>query len=369
MAQDVTQLLKGFIEKLFGDHETAAQYVEDPSGTLAAQGITEHDLSGADVPGLVGEVCDELSLPADTRSALQSYSSGAPSGGYAAPPPPAHSSLPPVEQVMQNLNYAVSVVYKDDHSITEHITNIDQSTNTSLDIDGNVSGNISVDVDPTNVAATGDHSTAAGGDLNQASGDGSQIIDGDNYGQANTGDGAAQVFGENTGVVNTGINTGVQSGRDTTNAVVGDNNQTVQTGPGSSQEGPINFGDGANVADLSNATVSDSSISTGGNATNVSHSTLQGSGVSSGDHSPTSGSFSESYDSHNVDSHSVDSHNTTEDNYVYADHSNVQTEQGPGDAHQDVHEDHSFPVREPVSLASHADVQPPTGGDEELPTT
>jgi hypothetical protein len=351
MAEDVTQLLKGFVEKLFGDHNLAAQYVEDPHGTLAAQGITEHDLTGADVPGAVGEACRDLNLPSDTRTALQSYSSGSPSGGYAAPPPPAHSSLPPVEQVMQNLNYAVSVVYKDDHSITEHITNVDQSTNTNLDIDGNVSGSISVDNHQTNVAATGDHSTAAGGDLNQASGDHSQIIDGDNLGQANTGDGAVQVNGENEGVINTGVNTGVQSGHDTTNAIVGDHNQAVQEGPGSTHEGPINFGDGANVADLSHATVTDSSVATGGNAANVSHSDLFGSGVSAGDHSPTSGSFSTSTDSHNTDSHNVDSHDTstTEVNTVNADHSNVQTEQGPGDANADqhLHADHTFPHPEP----------------------
>jgi hypothetical protein len=370
MAADVTQLLTGFVERLFGDHNLATQYAEDPSGTLAAQGITEHDLTGADVPAAVGAACDNLNLPADTRSALQSYSSGAPSGGYAAPPPPAHSSLPPVEQVMQNLNYAVSVVYKDDHSITEHITNVDQSTNTNLDIDGNVNGPISVDNHSTNVAATGDHSTAAGGDLNQATGDHSQIIDGDNFGQANTGDGAAQVFGSNDGVINTGVNTGIQSGHDTTNAVVGDHNQTVQTGPGGGHEGPINFGDGANVADLSHATVTDSSIATGGNATNVSHSDLFGSGVSSGDHSPASGTVVQTSDSHNIDSHNTDSHDTTETNTVNADHSTVQTEQGPGDADQHVHsEQHGFEEPHRVLLEAHHEV--PDHGltpEDHLPT-
>jgi hypothetical protein len=368
MAEDVTQLLRSFVERLFGDHNVAAQYVEDPSGTLAAQGITEHDLSGVDVPGVVGDVCGEMDLPAGTRTALQSYSSGSPSGGYAAPPPPAHSSLPPVEQVMQNLNYAVSVVYQDDHSITEQITNIDQSTNTNLDIDGNVNGSIDVDVDPTNVAATGDHSTAARGDLNQATGAGSQIIDGDNFGQANTGDGAAQVFGSNEGVINTGLNTGVQSGHDTTNAIVGDDNQAVQTGPGSSQEGPINFGDGANVADLSHATLTDSSVATGGNSTNVSHSDLFGSGVSAGDGSPTSGSVTQTADSHNIDSHDIT--NTTEVNTVNADHSTVQTEQGPGDAEQQVHsEQHGFPHPEPhpVLLEAEAPDHGSLAADDHLP--
>jgi hypothetical protein len=338
MAEDVTQLLKSFVEKLFTDHDTAAQYAEDPQGTLAAQGISDHDLSQVDVPAVVGDVCGEMpNLPADTRTALQSYSSGSPSGGYAAPPPPVHSSAPPVEQVMQNLNYAVSVVYQDDHSITQEITNIDQSTNTNLDIDGNVSGTITVDNDPTNIAATGDHSVAAGGDVNQASGDGSQIIDGDNTGQANTGDGAVQVGGPNDGVINTGTNTGIQNTGTVDNAIVGDHNQAVQ-GDGS-HEGPINFGDGANVADLGHATLTDSSVAVGGDSSNISHSTLEGSGVATGGGSAT-GSYSS--DSHDT----TDSHNTTdshdETNTVNADHSNVQTEQGPGDANDEQSIHHGY---------------------------
>jgi hypothetical protein len=351
MPTDVTQMFKQFVEQLFGDHATAVQYVEDPQGTLAAQGITDHDLSGVDVPGVVGEVCGEMDLPAGTRTALQSYSSGSPSGGYAAPPPPAHSSAPPVEQVMQNLNYAVSVVYQDDHSIVEEITNIDNSTNTNTDISGNVSGDIDIDVDATNVNATGDNSQAAGHDLNDASGDGAQIINGDNFGQANTGDGAAQVFGDNTGVLNTGVNTGIQNTGIVDDAVVGDHNQTAQID--GSNEGPINFGDGANVADLSHATVTDSSIATGGNSTNVSDSVLEGSGVSSGDHSPTSGSYTSTSDSHDTDSHDVTTTATTEVNTVNADHSNVQTEQGPGDATADQHlHTDPYPVHE-VPLDPH----------------
>src|SRR5438132_293114 len=103
MAVDVVTLLKSMIEDILGDKHAAAQYASDPQGTLAAQGVTERDLSGVNMRQVVGDVCGSMDLPSDTRSALQSYSSGGGQSyrGYSAPSSSGHS----VDQVMQHLNY------------------------------------------------------------------------------------------------------------------------------------------------------------------------------------------------------------------------------------------------------------------------
>ncbi|TDV57305.1 hypothetical protein [Actinophytocola oryzae] len=243
MPINVGEEIQNFIRSLLTDRGFAAQYAEDPRGMLAAQGVTDHDLSGVDMPGAVGAVCGDPSVAPETRSALQSYT-----GGGAGP---AHSAANhSVEQVVQHLNYVTYQTYEGD----DYITNmIDQSVDNSVDVDvdGNVFGDVDVD------AVTGEQG---------------QIIDGDNFGQANTGDGAVQA-GDDASGVNTGVNTGINAGDDVENAVVGDGNETAQVS-GSADGSAFGFGDG-DVNNLPNADIDDSSVSFGGgDATNVSGNTV-----------------------------------------------------------------------------------------------
>jgi hypothetical protein len=239
MAINVADELQSFIHKLLTDRGFAGHYAEDPRGTLAAEGVTDHDLSSVDVPSAVREVCADPSVSPDARSALQSYTGG--SGGPAAG---AHG----VEQVVQHLNYVTYQTYEGD----DYITNlIDQSVDNSVNVGGNVFGDL---------------------DVNTVSGDGGQIIDGDNFGQANTGDGAV-LAGDDANGVNTGVNTGINAGGDVENAVVGNNNQTAQV-DGDANGSAFGFGDG-DVNNLPNADIDDSAVSFGdGDATNVSGNTL-----------------------------------------------------------------------------------------------
>jgi hypothetical protein len=241
MAINVAEELQGFIRSLLSDRGFAAQYAEDPRGMLAAQGVTDHDLSAVDVPGAVRDVCADPSVSPDTRSALQGYTGG--SSG------PAHSAgaAQNVESVVQHLNYVTYQTYEGD----DYITNlIDNSVDNSVDV--NVDGNVFGDVD-----------------VNAVTGEQGQIIDGDNFGQANTGDGAVQA-GDDASGVNTGVNTGINAGDDVENAVVGNNNESAQIS-GSADGSAFGFGDG-DVTNVSDNELDDgSAIAVGGNAsgTNV----------------------------------------------------------------------------------------------------
>ncbi|HYY09833.1 MAG TPA: hypothetical protein VE781_02790, partial [Kineosporiaceae bacterium] len=233
MSTDVVTLVKDFIVKLVSDHGTAEQFAQDPHGTLAAQGITEHDLSGVDVHQLVGQACQSPEVPDHARSALQDYAAHS----------SAHGGHQSVEHVVQELTQVTQITYKDDHSITETINDhhVDNSTDiTAGDDIGGGSGITTIDTGH-NATATGDHA---------------QAIDGDNYGQANTGDGAVQVGGPNSGVVNTGVNAGVQAGHDVGQGVVGDHNTTASVG--SADHGALNFGSGsATTSDISHSSLGD----------------------------------------------------------------------------------------------------------------
>lgn len=261
MAVDVAQAIKELIQRILGDRDTALQYAEDPEGTLAAQGITDGDLSGVDMFQLVGETCG--SVPGLQNYGPSYASSGGGGGGGATPPPPSATGHS-VEQVMQHLNYVTYVAYEGDETITNIIdqsTNIDQSQNVDVDVAGNLHGDITVDSHDTNVNATGEGAAAAAGgsavsgDGSAASQSGPAIVGDDNLvntginlGQQNTGDNAAQGIALGGDVVqNTGEFTGQQAG-DNANAAgsaFGDgaeatNLQNVTTGPG----GAINTGDG-----------------------------------------------------------------------------------------------------------------------------
>jgi hypothetical protein len=240
MAVNVGEKMQDFINSLLNDREFAHEYAGDPHGKLVAEGVTDYDLSSVDVPSAVREVCADPSVSPETRSALQSYSGG--SSG------PAHSAgtTQSVEQVVQHLNYVTYQTYEGDDYITNLIDN-------SVDVD--VTGNVFGDVD-----------------VNAVTGDQGQIIDGPNFGQANTGDGAV-LAGDDASGVNTGVNTGINAGDDVENAVVGNNNETAQIS-GSADGSAIGFGNG-DVNNLPNADIDDSAVSFGGGAaTNVSGNTV-----------------------------------------------------------------------------------------------
>lgn len=248
MAVDVSgklyQAVKDLIDNIFGDRDAALQFAEDPHGVLAAQGVSG-DFGELDLMQLVGECAADSNLPEGAKQSLQSYSGGAPAPAsypVKAPSGPAHTT----NDVVQQLQYVTYAAYEGDTTITETLINQDNSTNidnsVDVDIDGDVHGD--VDVDTTNVNAVGDGAIAAGDDVNAAIGDGSQVIDGDNYGQANTGDGA--VLAEDINApVNTGVNTGIIADGDVENAVVGDHNQVNQVGDDA--QGVV-FGDNSGFA-------------------------------------------------------------------------------------------------------------------------
>jgi hypothetical protein len=343
------QQVAEFIAQFVSNPGLALQFAQDPNGTLVAQGLDQVDLESVDMNEAMLQACQTPGFPPDAATAIQSYVSGGGGGGgggYTAPPPPAHGPAP-VEHVVQQLQYVNYVTHEGDTTIQQTI--VDQST--SVNVGDNFTGNIDFEVD--NAAATGPGSVAGGeGDVNAATGAGSQVIDDSTVGQnQNNSDGSVQVgednnapivLGPNSGVVNDGdidapvlvgstntgtindgtidgpvlsnsTNTGVVADGPVTDTVVGNENETANIdGPNS---GGIGFGDGA-VTSVSGSTVTDSSVGGGTNVSN--NSANDGSAISAG--------------SGNATGQSNDTTTTTnEENTVNATDSVVTTEQGPGD--------------------------------------
>jgi hypothetical protein len=338
MDVNVYEELKVFINQLLTNKTFAQQYAEDPHGKLAEQGITDGDLSQVDMYQLISECAAEQDLPYSTQQAMQTYSGGGPAPSHypmSPPPPGAHQSA---QEVVQHLNYVTYATYEGDEHITQQLINqenYDYSTNIDNSVDVDVDGDFHGDIETTNVNATGDGAVAAGRDVeNAATGEGSQIIDGDNYGQANTGDGAVQAGGDIDAPVNTGINTGIIADGDANNNVVGDHNQTANV-EGSADNSVLNFGDG-DVTNFGDAQFNNTAVSVGGgDANNVSDNTLyEGAAAAAG--GDATGEYENEY------------HH--EETYVDADHSNVGTEQGHGDLDQHAEVTEEEAEEEPANL-------------------
>jgi len=344
MAVDVAQAIQELIQRILGDRNTALQYSEDPGGTLAAQGITEGDMSDLDMFQVVSDTCG--SVPGLQNYGPSSGGGGASGGGPT--PPPASSPGHSVDQVMQHMNYVTYVAYEGDEVITTNIdnsTNIDQSQNTNVDLDveGDFTGNVDVDVDShdVNANATGDGS-AASGTGPAVVGDENLINTGTNLGQQNTGDGAAQAIqvGLGRGEGGGGI---VQS--------TGDGSVTA----GGNIDGPTNTGEFTGIQSDGPTTVSGGAMSFGeGDANNA-----QGVTVTEG------GAFAQGGDAsgYKSDDDQTNLDLNVEISNVDAQNSIVQTEQGEGDATQEDLVDLGTPAREAVLLQTESSDEGEDGFD------
>jgi hypothetical protein len=268
----------------------------------ADNGVTSEDIDSADMGEVFDYMCGQPDLSPELNQYLtsvsndygshnsvyqggSSYAGGAAAGGGAAA---AGGSAAATATNTQLVNQVTQNYY------SQEIT--DNSSDTIFS--GNFAGDIDVDNDHVNVDGDGNAVNTGEGDQNAATGEQSQVIDGDNFGNANTGDEASQassVFGDaqsNSGdgavlagddieaPVNTGINTGVIADGDVEDTVVGDDNETANV-DGSADGSVFNFG-GGDVNNASNNSVSDGAVAAGGDATNVSNNDASQGGAVSG---------------------------------------------------------------------------------------
>ncbi|MDG4822730.1 hypothetical protein O7635_12805 [Asanoa sp. WMMD1127] len=325
---ELTNLLVNLVKQLATDPTKALQFAQNPQGELVAQGITEHDLSGLDMPAIVQQACGEPGFPADAARALQSYTSGGGGGGGYTPPTHHVTSGPQsMEQVVQHLTYVNQVT--NDNDIINEI--VDQSTNVEVgdDFDGEL------DIDSNNANASGAGAVAVGeaDDVNAATGANSQVVDGDIEGDnLFNSDGAVSVDGDLEAPVVTGTNTGIVADGDVEDSIVGNNNdqQANDVDVDGDNDGVINFGDG-DVNNVNDSTLDNSNV---GSGTNIADNDDSAIGLGDGDTT-------------NEDNDTTITENTN----VNAEDSVVNTEQGPGD--QDADFDQDFSVPPPRTLEEH----------------
>jgi hypothetical protein len=167
MATDLLATLQQFVESLLSERATAVQYAGDPAGTLAAQGITEHSLTGVDVRRTVAAACASPRVPAQVGPMLGHYLRGdAGQQVGAVPPPPVLVPGPaPVSlaELQQHLNYVTGVVYADDPGVTQFFDRPSHDQSQHLADPGLLFGDVSFDQRPGLLPAVtgGSTSTAA----------------------------------------------------------------------------------------------------------------------------------------------------------------------------------------------------------------
>jgi hypothetical protein len=266
--------LAKFVEEFFagwlgGNHPGELSAVQ-VTQAVADAGYNPAELSDLNVGQLYDNACHYPGVPAEYQSAPHSYS----------------TPTPTVEQVVRQIQQ-VTEVHNYNQQIFDNSTNIDNSVNLDdvtvdgdLDIDnenstatdGSVAGHGDV------VGATNGSAASGTGDANNASG-GSTLIDGDNFGNANSGDGAAQVGGTTLGLGGFGRGEVLTRELDPSGVpgVAGHPGININTGSGDQQVANVqgdhnltNFGDGAHNQQV-NAPVLDSALSNDGDAHNISH--------------------------------------------------------------------------------------------------
>ncbi|SNT20092.1 hypothetical protein SAMN05421812_103696 [Asanoa hainanensis] len=311
---ELTNLLVNFVKQLASDPTKALQFAQNPQGELVASGITEHDLSGLDMPAIVQQACGEPDFPADARGALQSYTSGGGGGGGGYSPPAQHVTSGPqsMEQVVQHLTYVTQVTNNDNDVITQIL---DQSTN--VEVGDDFDGDIDVDSNAANASGAGAVAVGEADDVNAATGANSQVVDGDIEGDnLFNSDGAVSVDGDLEAPVVTGTNTGIVADGDVDRAIIGNNNeqQANDVDVDGDNDGVINFGDG-DVNNVNDSTLDNSNV---GSGTNIADNDDSAIGLGDGDVT-------------NEDNDTT----ITETTNIDADDSVVNTEQGPGDQDAD----------------------------------
>ena len=238
---EITVELAAYLQKLLGSQDAAIAYSEGPLDMVEAE-FGGSDLTGLDVVGAIENACAELGLEPEVQSALvaAAASAGSAAASASAPINEGGGETITMNQLVALLSENVQIVYEDNDYITN---NIDQS----LDIHGEVHGNVTQENDSNVVNATAEGAVATGGDIVDSSvqtqtGDGIQV-GGDNEGVANVGDNSGQVAGSDAHAdnVTSGNDNAVGSGEST----VGDGN--VNMDHVSIDDSAVEFGEGDNA--------------------------------------------------------------------------------------------------------------------------